>query len=350
MHFASDNAAGVAPPILDAIKRANDGYALGYGSDALTRRVERTFSDLFERDVAVFLVATGTAANSLAIAHLAPPWGAVLCHHEAHIMTSECGAPEFFGGGLKLVGLPGDAGRIAPDVLKATLEGGEWGGPHHVSPAVLSLTQATEAGTIYRPAEIASLAEIAHASGMSVQLDGARFANALARLGTSPAAATWKAGVDVLALGATKGGAMAAEAVIFFDPARVAAMGERRKRAGHLISKHRFVAAQFEAFLREGLWLTLAGHANRMADLLAQALTGAGFRPLWSVEANLVFVVLPQHVHKRLTAAGASYYEMRRGSAPAAAFSRPDDVLVRLVTSFSTTTDDIDRFAAAIRT
>jgi threonine aldolase len=142
---------------------------------------------------------------------------------------------------------------------------------------------------------------------------------------------------------------MAAEAVIFFDPGRVAAMGERRKRAGHLISKHRFVAAQFEAFLREGLWLKLAGHANRMADVLAQALTGAGFRPLWPVEANLVFVVLPQHVHQRLTAAGASYYEMHRGSAPAAAFSRPDDVLVRLVTSFSTTTDDIDRFAAVVR-
>jgi len=218
-----------------------------------------------------------------------------------------------------------------------------------VSPAVLSLTQATEAGTTYRPDEIARLADIAHRRGMSVQMDGARFANAIARLGASPAEATWKAGVDVLAFGATKGGAMAAEAVIFFDPASARAMGERRKRAGHLMSKHRFVAAQFDAFLADGLWLRLARHANRMADQLAQGLSEIGFRPLWPVEANLVFVVLPQDVHKRLTAAGASYYDMHRDTAPAAEFARPDDVLVRLVTSFSTTVEEIDRFLAAAR-
>jgi threonine aldolase len=349
MNFASDNAAGIAPPILDAIRQANDGFALGYGDDALTRRVEHLLCDLFEHDVAALMVATGTAANSLAIAQLAPPWGAVLCHREAHIMTSECGAPEFFGGGLKLVGLPGDDGRITTDVLKAALEGGEWGGPHHVSPAVLSLTQATEAGTIYRPDQVGRLAEIARRHDMAVQMDGARFANAIARLGVSPAEATWKAGVDVLALGATKGGAMAAEAVIFFDPARAAAMGERRKRAGHLMSKHRFVAAQFDAFLTDGLWLTLARHANQMADQLAQKLSGIGFPPVWPVEANLVFAVLPQEVHKRLTAAGASYYEMHRDTAPSAKFGRPDDVLVRLVTSFSTRQEDIERFVAVAR-
>ncbi len=349
MNFASDNAAGIAPPILDAIRQANDGFALGYGDDALTRRVERLLCDLFERDVAALMVATGTAANSLAIAQLAPPWGAVLCHREAHIMTSECGAPEFFGGGLKLVGLPGDDGRITTDVLKAALEGSEWGGPHHVSPAVLSLTQATEAGTIYRPDQVGRLAEIARRHDMAVQMDGARFANAIARLGVSPAEATWKAGVDVLALGATKGGAMAAEAVIFFDPARAAAMGERRKRAGHLMSKHRFVAAQFDAFLTDGLWLTLARHANQMADQLAQKLSEIGLRPVWPVEANLVFAVLPQEVHKRLTAAGASYYEMHRDTAPSAKFGRPDDVLVRLVTSFSTRQEDIERFVAVAR-
>jgi threonine aldolase len=184
---------------------------------------------------------------------------------------------------------------------------------------------------------------------MAVQMDGARFANAIARFGVSPAEATWKAGVDVLALGATKGGAMAAEAVIFFDPARAAAMGERRKRAGHLMSKHRFVAAQFDAFLTDGLWLTLARHANQMADQLAQKLSGIGFPPVWPVEANLVFAVLPQEVHKRLTAAGASYYEMHRDTAPSAKFGRPDDVLVRLVTSFSTRQEDIERFVAVAR-
>jgi len=349
MNFASDNAAGVAPQILDAIRRANDGFALGYGDDALTRRVERLLCELFEREVAAFMVATGTAANSLAIAQLSPPWGAVLCHREAHIMTSECGAPEFFGGGLRLVGLPGDDGRVATDVLTAALDGGEWGGPHHVSPTVLSLTQATEAGTIYRPDQVGRLAEIARRHGMAVQMDGARFANAIARLGVSPADATWKAGVDALALGATKSGAMAAEAVIFFDPARATAMGERRKRAGHLMSKHRFVAAQFDAFLTDGLWLTLARHANRMADLLAQRLTEIALPPVWPVEANLVFAVLPQAVRKRLTAARASYYEMHRDTAPAANFGRPDDVLVRLVTSHSTTTEDIDRFVIAAR-
>lgn len=347
MNFASDNAAGIAPPILEAIGRVNDGFAIGYGEDTQTRRVERLLSDLFEREVAVFLVATGTAANALALAQLSPPWGAVLCHANAHIMTSECGAPEFFGGGLKLLGLAGEGGRITTEGLKAALDGYEWGGPHHVSPTVLSLTQATEAGTVYGTEGIARLAELAHAGGLMVQMDGARFANAVARLGVRPADVTWKAGVDALAFGATKGGAMAAEAVIFFDPARVAAMPERRKRGGHLISKHRFVAAQFEAFLADELWLRLAGHANRMADRLAQRLSRQGLQPLWPVEANLVFVVLPAEVHRKLQAAGAIYYTMHRDTALARC-SSPPDVLARLVTSFATTEEEIDRFVAVV--
>jgi threonine aldolase len=348
MNFASDNAAAIAPPILDAIGRANTAFALGYGNDALTCQVERKLSDLFERDVAVFLVSTGTGANALSIAHLAPPWGAVLGHRDAHIMTSECGAPEFFGGGLKLLGLAGDDGRISAAELKRVLERDEWGGPHHISPSVLSLTQATEAGTVYSVADTAALAAIAHARGMTVQMDGARFANAVARLGATPAEITWKAGVDVLAFGATKGGAMAAEAVIFFDPARAVGMPERRKRGGHLVSKHRFVAAQFDAFVTDGLWLTLARHANAMADRLAHGLSATGLAPVWPVEANLVFAVLPAEVHKRLQAAGASYYPMHRETAPRAGFGRPDDVLVRLVTSFATTTEEVDTFVAVV--
>src|SRR5438067_3422627 len=172
MTFARDNAAPVAPEILRAIAEANQGAALAYGNDLWTRRVEQKLAALFEHEVAVFLVPTGTAANALAIAHLAPPWGAVLCHSEAHIATDECGAPEFFGGGIKLIGLPGEACRIAPDVLKASLAKGQWGGPHHVSPAVLSLSQATEAGTVYRPDEIRALADVAHARGLSVHMDG----------------------------------------------------------------------------------------------------------------------------------------------------------------------------------
>jgi len=198
-------------------------------------------------------------------------------------------------------------------------------------------------------ADTAALAAIAHARGMTVQMDGARFANAVARLGVTPAEITWKAGVDVLAFGATKGGAMAAEAVIFFDPARASGMAERRKRGGQLMSKHRFVAVQFDAFLTDGLWLTLARHANAMADRLADGLRAKSLAPVWPVEANLVYAVLPADVHKRLQAAGASYYPMHRDTAPRSAFQRPDDVLVRLVTSFSTSTDEVDAFIAALR-
>ena len=227
----------------------------------------------------MFLVATGTAANALALAHLTPPWGAVLCHDEAHIAIDECGAPEFYGGGIKLIGLAGEAGKIAPATLRHALDAGQWGGPHHVSPAVLSLSQATEAGTIYRPDEIRELADIAHGRGMAVHVDGARLGNALARMNASPAQATWQAGVDVLSFGATKGGALAAEAIVFFDPARGANMSERRKRGGHLVSKHRFVAAQIEAYLANDLWLKLARHANAMADRLAAGLLAAGLLP-----------------------------------------------------------------------
>lgn len=349
MNFASDNAAGVAPDILAAIARANEGAALAYGSDAWTERVEQRFAEIFERQVAVFLVATGTAANALALAHLAPPWGAVICHGEAHIATDECGAPEFFGGGLKLVGLAGPAGKVAPQTLQRALDRGQWGGPHHVSPAVLSLSQSTEAGTIYRPHEIRELAEIAHGHGLAVHVDGARLANALARMNASPAQATWMVGVDALSFGATKGGALAAEAVLFFDPARAARMSERRKRGGHLISKHRFVAAQIEAYLGDGLWLKLAHHANAMADRLASGLAAAGLAPVWPVEANEVFVALPPQIDARLKAAGAAYYPWTIDALPNGTVLPQSAHLVRLVTSFATTAAEVDRFVAMAR-
>jgi len=234
MNFASDNTAGVAPEIMAALARANDGFALGYGNDDWTRRVEAKLAELFKREVAVFLVPTGTAANALALAHVTPPWGAVLCHHDAHIATDECGAPEFFGGGIKLVELPGAGGKIAAETLKDALEKKQWRPPHHVTPAALSISQATEAGTIYRPHEIRALADIAHAHGLAVHVDGARLGNALARMNASPDEITWRAGVDVLSFGATKGGAMGAEAVIFFDPKRAEGMPARRKRGGAL--------------------------------------------------------------------------------------------------------------------
>ena len=349
MNFASDNTAGIASEILAAIARANEGTALAYGNDDWTRRAERQFAELFEHEVAVFLVPTGTAANALALAHLAPPWGAVLCHAEAHIAVDECGAPEFFGGGLKLIGLPGEAGKVTPGALRRALAASEWGGPHHVSPAVLSLSQATEAGTIYRADELRALAEIAHARGMALHVDGARLANALARLNASPAQATWMAGVDALSFGATKGGALAAEAIVFFDPARGATMQERRKRGGQLVSKHRFIAAQIEAYLADGLWLRLARHANAMADRLVAGLVAAGLAPAWPVEANEVFVALPSRIDAQLKQAGASYYPWTTGSLPSGSALPRDATLVRLVTSFATTADEVDRFVAIAR-
>ncbi|HWM45859.1 MAG TPA: beta-eliminating lyase-related protein [Xanthobacteraceae bacterium] len=347
MNFASDNAAGVARAILDALHRVNEGHVLGYGNDPVTRAVRERLQDIFGCDLAAYLVGTGTAANALALAHLSPPWGAVLCHRDAHIATSEAGAPEFFGGGLKLVTLDGEGGKLTPQGLTAALDGAEWGGPHHVTPSVLSLTQVTEAGTIYQPQEIAALAQIAHARGMAVHMDGARFANAVAALGVPPAQASWQCGVDVLSFGATKCGAMAAEAVIFFDPSRAAGMDERRKRAGHLFSKHRFVAAQFDAFLAGDLWLALARHANAMAARLGKGLAAIGIEPVWPVEANLVFALLPAEAHARLGHAGARYYEMRSRALPRQAAQPPGAVLVRLVTSFATSEDEVDRFVAA---
>jgi threonine aldolase len=340
MNFASDNTAPVAPAILDAIVQANHGYARGYGNDEWTQRTERRLSQLFEREVAVFLVSTGTAANALALAQVTPPWGVVFCHAESHIATDECGAPEFFGGGLKLVGLAGDAGKITPGTLQAALAGYGDLKPHQMIASALSITQASEAGTIYRPDEIAALAAMAHRRSLAVHMDGARFANALVRLNSTPAQMTWQSGVDVLSLGATKGGALAAEAVVVFDPARAAFMAERRKRAGHLVSKHRFVAAQFCAYFADDLWLELARHANAMADDLAQKLAAVGLPPVWPVEANLVFVVLPRALDERLKAAGASYY-VRSGEGLELG---SDEVLVRLVTSFTTQKPDIERF------
>jgi threonine aldolase len=236
--------------------------------------------------------------------------------------------------------LAGAAGKITADGLEETLAGYGGHSPHQVIPSALSITQATEAGTIYRTNDIARLAQIAQQRSLAVHMDGARFANALVRLNATPAEMTWRSGVDVLSLGATKGGALAAEAVIFFDPAAAAFFGERRKRGGHLLSKHRFVAAQFLAYLADDRWLDLARHANAMADKLANALTAVGLRPIWPVEANLVFAVVPRALDARLRAAGANYYVRNSDSLDIGA----DNVLIRLVTSFTTVEEDVERF------
>ncbi len=345
MNFASDNTAPVAPAILDAIVAANTGYVRGYGNDDWTLGVEQRLSEIFEREVAAFLVPTGTAANALSLAQVTPPWGVVFCHLESHIVTDECGAPEFFGGGIKLAGLPGDGAKIAPATLRTALEGYSGHAPHQMVAAAVSITQASEAGTIYRADEIATLGEIAHERGLAMHMDGARFANALVRLNATPAQMTWQSGIDVLSFGATKGGAMAAEAVVIFDPERAKFFGERRKRGGHLLSKHRFLAAQFAAYLADDLWLTLARHANAMADRLARELESVSLPPLWPVEANLVFIALPRALDAKLKAAGAAYYVRTSVSLTLPA----DHVLARLVTSFATQHEDIERFVNLCR-
>jgi threonine aldolase len=334
---------------MDALVRANAGFALGYGNDALTRTVERRIGEIFDCDASVFLVPTGTAANALSLAHVTPGWGGVLCHAQAHIMTDECGAPEFFGGGLKLIGLPGEACKLSRATVERAIARSSGHVPHQVNAATLSITQATEAGTIYRVEEIAALSEVAHAHGLAVHMDGARFGNALARMNVSPAEATWKAGIDVLSFGATKGGAMAAEAVVFFDRARSAHMAERRKRAGQLLSKHRFLAAQFDGYLHDGYWLALARHANAMADRLADGLRGAGASIVWPVEANIVFALLPRVLDAKLKAAGAAYYVRPNTLAGDDVAIGPVQMLVRLVTSFATVEAEIDRFVALVR-
>ena len=340
MHFSSDNASGVAPEIMEALARANEGPAWAYGRDEITRRLNGLFSDLFEHEVSVFPVSTGTAANALILAALTPPWGAVFCERNAHINVDENGAPEFYSGGAKLVPVDGEHGRIGRQALEMAIDAMPGGDVHHVVPHVLSLTQATEAGTVYGVDDVTALSGLAHETGLKVHMDGARFANAVAHLGCSPADITWKAGIDALSFGATKNGAMAAEAAIFFDPALAAGLEERRMRGGHLLSKMRFLSAQLEAYVADDLWLRLARHANRMATLLADAVTETpGADLLHPVDGDEVFVRFGDvTVIRRLADSGVAFVPWA-----------PREGIIRLVASFQTTEDEVRQFRAALQ-
>ena len=343
LNFASDNVTGASEPVIDAIVRHNNGALAAYGNDDLTREVERRFAELFERPVDVFLVATGTAANALALAAALSPWGSCLCHEEAHIADDECGAPEFFSHGAKLLGVPGVGGKLAPEDVRAKLDSL----PNHEKqmPAeCLSLSQVTEAGLVYSLPEIVGLAELAHARGLKVHMDGARFANALVALGCSPADMTWRGGVDILSFGGTKNGCLAAEAVIVFDPALARSLRFRRKRSGHTLSKGRLLSAQFQGYLDGDHWIANARHANAMASQLSEALASMpGIRLAWPTEANEIFAVLPKAGDTALRAAGASYYAWASGSLPQDLTIGRDQTLVRLVTSFATRADAVSR-------
>jgi threonine aldolase len=342
VNFSSDNGAGVAPQILDAIAASSRVQAPAYGSDAYSLRAEAMLGEVFEKPVKAFLVATGTGANALALSALAKPWEAIFCHEEAHVHDDECGAPEFFTGGAKLVGIPGLGGKITPDGLAETLERYPRGLVKSSQPGALTLSQATEAGTLYKIGEISALAELAHRSGVSVHMDGARFANALVALGASPAEMTWRAGVDVLSFGATKNGALACEAVVFFDPAKAEEFTYLRKRGGHTLSKGRFLGAQMEAYLADGLWLELATRANAAAQKLADGLIGApGIRPAWPTEANEVFVIAPTGRAERWQAEGARFYAWPTRAIANSLAPREGETLYRFVTSFETRDEDI---------
>jgi threonine aldolase len=347
MNFASDNGAGAAPEILHAIVASSRVNAPAYGADDYTRRATAMLSDVFETRTQAFLVATGTAANALALASLAKPFEAVFCHEEAHVHDDECGGPEFFTGGAKLVGIPGKGGKITPEALRETLDRFPRGLVKSSQPGALSLSQATEAGTIYQVGEIAELCDISHAAGIGAHMDGARFANALATSGASPAEMTWRAGIDVLSLGATKNGALACEAVVFFDTERAANFPYLRKRGGHTLSKGKFLGAQMEAYLRDGLWLRLAHKANAAARRLGAELAKApGVRLAWPIEANEVFVIAPKATLDTWRAAGAAFHEWSTGSIGSESGPRVGEALVRLVTSFETSADEIDRLLA----
>jgi threonine aldolase len=347
MNFRSDNTAGASEKILAALIAANGGTQPAYGADDMTARVEKTLCEIFERDVAVFLVVNGTAANSLALACATPPWGAVLCHTESHIAEDECGAPEFFSAGAKLVGLPGVGCKLEPATVAMKLEEMPAGSLRNCEPAALSITQATEAGTIYTCAEIAALAQVARSRGLTVHMDGARFANALVTLGCTPAEMSWKSGVDILSFGATKNGCLAAEAVIFFDRKRAIDMAIRRKRAGHTLSKGRLLAAQMGAYLRDGHWLELARHANAAAARLEEALLSLpGVRIGWARQANAVFAIIPEAVDRRLRAANASYHPWSPAWLPVKSMPKKGEMLFRFVTSFRTTSMEIEALRA----
>ena len=344
MHFASDNSGPVHPEVLAALTEANQGYQMAYGTDTLMDEVRDRIRDVFEAPgAAVYLVATGTAANSLALATLSRPWETVFCSPVAHIHEDECNAPEFYGG-TKLTLVPG-GDKMSPEALRQSIEGEETRGVHGPQRGPVSLTQVTERGSVYTLEELQALCAVAKAYNLPIHMDGARFSNALVALNCSPAQMTWKAGVDAVSFGGTKNGLMGVEAVVFFDESKTWEFELRRKRGAHLFSKHRYLSAQMAAYLRDDLWLRSARQANANCARLAEGLRAAGAGFLHDPQANMVFARLPRRVHRTLHAAGVAYHlwgDTLDGS-------DEDEMLAcRLVCDWSVTPDQIDRFLALL--
>jgi threonine aldolase len=330
MRFFSDNAAAAHPKVIESISASNR-VDTAYDGDGWSERLDGAFSDLFGTEVRAFWVSTGTAANGLALATLCPPYRGVVCHRDAHIEVDEAGAPGFFTGGAKLILLDGPGAKVTPQAVSAACDRIRKD-VHQVQPAAISITNATEYGLVYRASEVAALGELAKQRGLALHLDGARFANALVSTGESPADVTWRAGIDAMSFGFIKNGGLNAEALILFRTELADEIAVRRKRAGHLSSKGRMLAAQILALLEDDLWLDNARAANAAAQALAQAVPD---RLIYPVEANELFLKVNAEEAARLSGQGFDFYDWGPGE-------------IRLVMSWDQQADDIDRLAAAI--
>ena len=335
--FASDNVAGACPEVLDAILKANDGDRAPYGNDEISKSLQDKFSEIFEKEVIVFPTSSGTAANALALSTMTPSFGNIYCHKLSHINVDECGAPEFYTGGAKLVNLNGVNGKIIAEELNKSISGK--GIVHHTQPSSVSITQLCETGEAYKLDEIKKISEIAHKHKLNMHMDGARFANALVSLDCSPAEMTWKSGIDALSFGATKNGCLAAEAIIFFKPELVGNLPFLMKRAGHLLSKMSFVSAQLDAYISNGVWLRNAKHANAMGKKFSEGLDKhKNIELAYPTDANEIFVKIPKDIIGQLNSEG---YKINN--------DEWDGNAVRLVTAWNTNPSDIETFLNFIK-
>ena len=335
--FASDNVAGACPEVLDAIIKANEGDSTPYGNDQISTELQDKFSKIFEKEVIVFPTASGTAANALALSTMTPSFGNIYCHKLSHINTDECGAPEFYTGGGKLVPLQGIKGKITAEELDEAI-GGK-GIVHHTQPSSVSITQVCESGEVYQLDEIKKISDITHKHNLNMHMDGARFANALVSLDVTPAEMTWKSGIDVLSFGATKNGCIAAEAIIFFNKDLVGNIAFLMKRAGHLLSKMRFVSAQLDAYISDDVWLRNARHANKMGKKLSKGLNNhSDINLAFPTEANEVFATFPRNKIDHLNSEGYKINEDEwNGKA------------VRLVTAWNTQDGDVEQLLETLK-
>ncbi|MDJ0613338.1 MAG: low specificity L-threonine aldolase [Rhizobiaceae bacterium] len=348
MNFASDNWSGAAPEISKALNEHSTGFATAYGDSDLDRSVERKFAEIFECECAVFFVGTGTAANSMAATAVAKPGGVVFCHSEAHLLANEGGAPEFLTSGARMVPISGESGKISVDEL--TVKVAQY--PNHFNHlgqgTLVSITQSTEAGTVYSVDEIGAIGEVAKAAGLPLHMDGARFANGLVKLGCSPADMTWKQGVDMVSFGGTKNGCWCAEALLVFDDSLIENFKFHRKKMGHLFSKTRFISAQFEAYLKDDLWLRLAQHSNVIGEKLEAAIRSSNrVRLAWPSESNQVFFIAKKSDAEDMLAQGANFYPF---ATPQSLEGQvlADEQVYRLVTAFNSTEDDVQTFKSLL--